>query len=331
MKIFITGATGLVGSFITKALLDEGHSITALYRAGAGRSLLRGVEDKITWAEGDILDVMNLEKAMDQAELVIHAAAIVSFSPRDKEQMFKINVEGTANVVNLCIEKKVRKMCHISSVAALGRPDRQKKTLEKTIITEQQQWVDSSVNSNYAQSKYLAELEVWRGISEGLTAVIVNPSVILGEGHPGKSSTRLLRYVWDEHPFYTDGAINYVDVLDVTACIKAVLFSDVSGERFILNGGSTSYKDFFTRIAASFGKKPPRWKVHSGVASVIWRLEALRSFFTGSNPLITKETAQAALHSFQYSNEKIREYTGLSFKSLEETTQRIAETFKVEV
>lgn len=305
--------------------------MSALFREGADRSLLREATNAIRWVEGDILDVLSLEKALEEVDYVIHAAAVVSFSPRDRNRMLKINVEGTANVVNACLHKGKIKLCYLSSVAALGRPDLLRNPDARITIDESQQWVDSPSNSAYAKSKYLAELEVWRGVSEGLNAVIVNPSVVLGEGDPGKSSTRLFKYVWDEKPFYTDGTINYVDVSDLTSCISSLLFSDVSGERFIISSGSTGYYHFFNQIARSLEKRAPHIRVQKWLAGMIWRVEYLRSVLTGSHPLITRESSRAALHNFHYSNQKIRQFTGLSFKSLEETTQRIAKTFKPEV
>ncbi len=213
MQILITGATGLVGSATARRFLADGHSVSVLHRPDSDRSLLQDVEDRIQWIEGDILDVLSLEKALENVEYVVHAAAVVSFVPRDEAAMVKVNVEGTANVVNACLKRGIRKLCHVSSVAALGRPH--PRTIEQdkpVVIDETQRWEDSPNNSAYAKTKYLAELEVWRGISEGLPAVIVNPSLILGEGDWQKSSTQLFKYVYDGKPFYTEGTVNYVDV-----------------------------------------------------------------------------------------------------------------------
>ena len=257
MRILITGATGLVGSATVRRFLADGHRVSVLHRPDSDRSLLQDVVDRIEWIEGDILDVLSLEKALDNIEYVVHAAAVVSFVPRDEAAMVKVNVEGTANVVNVCLHKGIRKLCHVSSVAALGRPN--PRTIESdtpVFIDETQRWEDSPNNSAYAKTKYLAELEVWRGISEGLPAVIVNPSLILGEGDWQKSSTQLFRYVYDGKPFYTEGTVNYVDVRDIAEALYRLVNSDIEGERFILSAGSASYYELFEVIAMGFGKRP---------------------------------------------------------------------------
>ncbi|MBU1823327.1 MAG: SDR family oxidoreductase, partial [Bacteroidetes bacterium] len=272
--------------------------------------------------------IPSLEKAMDDCDYVVHAAAVVSFVPRDKSSMLKVNVEGTANVVNVCLKKGIQKLCHVSSVAALGRPDPRRTGTEKLIrIDEKQRWEDSPANSSYAKTKYLAELEVWRGMAEGLQAVIVNPSLILGEGDWNKSSTQLFRYVYQEKPFYTEGTVNYVDVQDIARAIEALLVSDIHNERFILSAGTATYQQLFTTMAAGFGKRPPSIKVGSNLAGIIWRTEALRTWLTGSKPLITKETARSATHRFEFDNSKIKEAITFDFQPLITTVQRVCESF----
>ncbi len=328
MRILITGATGLVGSATARRFLDEGHAVAALHRPGSDRSLLRDLEGRIEWREGDILDVVSLEKALVDVDCLIHAAAVVSFVPRDETAMYKVNVEGTANVVNACLKKGVRKLCQVSSVAALGRPDpRMLEDDTRIVIDETQRWIDSPNNSAYAKSKYLAELEVWRGIAEGLSAVIMNPSLILGEGDWQKSSTQLFKYVYDGKPFYTEGTVNFVDVQDIAEAIIELTLSDIENERFILSAGTATYRELFATIAEGFGKKPPHFKVGPGLAGLIWRVEAVRSWLTGSRPLITKDTARSAAHHFEYSNTKIKKALSFDFQSLDKTVQRVCESF----
>lgn len=328
MRILITGATGLVGSATARRFLDEGHTVVALHRPGSDRALLRDPEGRIEWREGDILDIISLEKALTDVDYVIHAAAVVSFVPRDESAMYKVNVEGTANVLNACLKKAVRKLCHVSSVAALGRPDpRMIEDDTRIVIDETQRWTDSPNNSAYAKSKYLAELEVWRGIAEGLSAVIVNPSLILGEGDWQKSSTQLFKYVYDGKPFYTEGTVNYVDVQDIAEAIIELTLSDIENERFILSAGTATYRELFATIAEGFGKKPPHIKVGPGLAGLIWRVEAVRSWLTSSRPLITQETARSAAHHFEYSNAKIQKALSFDFQPLDKTVQRVCESF----
>ncbi|WP_247231381.1 SDR family NAD(P)-dependent oxidoreductase [Telluribacter sp. SYSU D00476] len=328
MNILITGATGLVGSAVARRLIQEGHTVRALHRAGSDRSLLREVEDRVQWVEGDILDIYSLEQAIQDTDYVVHAAAVVSFVPRDQDAMYKVNVEGTANVVNTCLKLGVRKLCQISSVAALGRPDLRKVGGgHDIVITEDQRWEESPTNTHYAKTKYLSELEVWRGVAEGLKAVIVNPSLVLGEGDWDRSSTRLFRYVYEEKPFYTEGLMNYVDVLDVAEAVYRLLFSDITAERFVLSAGSMTYQELFNKVATAFGKKKPTIRVSSAMTAIIWRFEALRSWLTGSNPLITKESAKSATHRFKYNSQKVQNAIGLTFRTSDETIRRVCESF----
>ncbi len=327
MKILVTGATGLVGSAVTRRLLRENHTVSALFRAGSDRSLLADVDDQVNWVEGDILDIPSLEGALTGIDYVIHTAAVVSFVPRDKDMMYKVNVEGTANVVNVCLHHNISKLCHVSSIAAIGRPDARKiMPGQELVLDETQRWEDSPENSEYAKSKYQAELEVWRGMAEGLNAVIVNPTIILGEGDWGKSSTQLFRYVYREKPFYTEGLANCVDVQDVTEVVVRLLFSDISGERFLLNGGSISYQNLFNLMADAMDKKRPSFKVGAGLAGVIWRIEAVRTWLLGTKPLITKETAQSAGRKIKYDSNKVEKVLDFRFQPIEKTVTRVSKS-----
>lgn len=316
-----------MGSTIAKQLVQSGHSVSVLCRPGSDRRLLTSIESDLSFVEGDVLDMIGLEEAFSAVDMVVHAAATVSFVPKERKSMYKVNVEGTANVVNACLYAGVKKLCHISSVAALGRPEKKAALAGQPVeIDENQRWVDSSSNSEYALTKYLAELEVWRGIAEGLTAVILNPSVILGEGDWHKSSTRLFKYAFDEKPFYSEGSLNYVDVADVSEAACRLLFSDISGERFIVNGGTISYKAFFSTVARAFGKRPPKWRVSPLMAGIVWRVEAIRSFVTGKSPLLTSETARAAQHHYRFNGEKLSQQTGLVYHQLASTVQRVTKS-----
>jgi dihydroflavonol-4-reductase len=327
MKILITGATGLVGSTVTRQLLSENHSVYAFFREGSDRGLLADVDKQVNWVEGDILDISSLEKALNDIDYVVHTAAVVSFVPRDRKMMYKVNVEGTANVVNACLKFGISKLCHVSSIAAIGRPDSRKiMPGQELMLDEDQRWEDSPENSEYAKTKYLSELEVWRGVAEGLNAVIVNPTIILGEGDWTKSSTQLFRYVYREKPFYTEGLANCVDVLDVSEAVVKLLFSDISGERFLLNGGSISYQNLFNLMADAMKKKRPSYKVGAGLAGIIWRVEAVRTFLLGTKPLITRETAQSAGRKIRYDNKKIKNALGFSFQPIEKTVKRVSES-----
>lgn len=327
MKVLITGATGLVGSVVARRFLSENHEVYALVRPGANRRLLAEAHPKLTWVEGDILDILSLEQAIQQVDYVVHTAAVVSFVPRDRKMMYKVNQEGTANVVNVCLKYKTQKLVHVSSIAAIGRPDKRKQNgAQAVVLNEEQRWEDSPENSEYAKTKHMAELEVWRGIAEGLNAVIVNPTLILGEGDWEKSSTQIFRYVYREKPFYTEGIANVVDVQDVAEIVYRLAGSDITGERFLLNAGSISYHNLFNMIADKMRRKRPSFKVGAGLAGVIWRVEAVRTWLLGTKPLITKETAQSAARKITYDNGKVRKALDFQFQSIEETVSRISES-----
>lgn len=327
MKVLITGATGLVGSAVAKKFLSENHEVFALVRPGADKRLLADEHPKLTWVEGDILDLLLLEKAIEQVDYVVHTAAVVSFVPRDRKMMYKVNAEGTANVVNVCLKYKTQKLVHVSSIAAIGRPDKRKQGGgQAVVLNEEQRWEDSPENSEYAKTKHMAELEVWRGIAEGLNAVIVNPTLILGEGDWEKSSTQIFRYVYREKPFYTEGIANVVDVKDVAEIVYRLAGAPITGERFLLNAGSISYHNLFNMIADKMNRKRPSFRVGPGLAGVIWRVEAVRTWLLGTKPLITRETAQSAARKITYDNAKVRKALDFQFQSIEETVSRISES-----
>ncbi len=314
--IFITGCNGLIGSFIARGLLSKGEKILALKRSSSDLSLLKDIEFSIHWLEGDISDTEILNKAMEQCDTVIHSAAVISFASPTRELMYKVNVEGTANVVNAALKNNIKKFCHISSIAALGRKK------GELIIDENALWEDSEMNTHYAKSKYLAELEVWRAIEEGLPAFIVNPSVVLGPGNWENGSTKLFKYVYKENKFYTDGHISYVDVQDVANIVIQLLAKGSIGERYILNAGRVSYKELFATIARSFNVRPPGVKVGKVLAEIAWRLESIRTLFSTAEPILTKETARVSDFSYEYPNTKIVQFLGYKFLPLESTTDK---------
>lgn len=329
MKILVTGATGLVGGAIARQLLEKGHQVVGLCRSKAYRPDFSSQKGHFTWVEGDLLDIVGLQQIVaDGIEQVVHAAAMVSFTPRDHAQMMIVNVEGTANIVNICLAARIQKLCHISSVAAIGRPAPKFGEKASGAITEAYRWEESPLNSAYAKSKYLAELEVWRGVAEGLTTVILNPSIVLGEGDWNRSSTQLFRYVYDQKPFYTDGWVNYVDVQDVAEVAARLLASPIHSERFILNADTVPYRVLFEEIARGFHKKPPLWRLSPALIGVLWRVEALRSSLTGSRPLITRETALSASHHFRYPSDKLLQTLDFRFRPLDHTIRRVCESLE---
>jgi dihydroflavonol-4-reductase len=311
--IFLTGCNGLIGSFIARKLLSENHQIRALKRRGSNLLLVKDIYDKIEWVEGDLSDIQLLDKYLEGIDIIIHCAAMISFSPSDKQVMFKSNVEGTANMVNSALKNNIKRFCYISSVAALGRKK------NSGIIDEKMVWEESNNNTFYAYTKYLAELEVWRGIEEGLNAFILNPSIVIGPGNWNTGSTRLFKYIYEERLFYPSGEMNFIDVRDVRDITCTLLSSDIKGERFILNSCKMHYQEVFFLIADCFKKKRPRFQANRLMGEVAWRLDKLRSFFTGKETLLTKETARSARLDYSYNSEKILKISGTKFRDSKET------------
>lgn len=292
--------------------------------------MLADVANQITWYEGDILDIPSLETAIQTEQGnsqidVVHAAAVVSFVPKDRDKMERVNVEGTANVVNVCLKTGVRKLGYVSSVAAIGRPvPKGGKTNEVIVVDEAQKWEESPNNATYAKSKYRAELEVWRGVAEGLDAVIVNPGFVLGTGDWSRSSLQLIKYAHDERRFYPVGLVNHVDVLDVADALIRLMRSSISAERFILCGGTIPYRSLLEQIAVALNKKPPTVRIAPALTRLLWPLEAVRAWVLGKEPLITRETARSSSQLYSYDGRRIEQVPGFQYRPLSETLKRIA-------
>lgn len=318
--ILITGASGLVGSHLAAALVLQGKPVRALYRSS--QPVFPGAE-KVQWVQGDILDVVSLEEAMVGVTQVYHCAAVVSFNPKKKKLLQQVNVDGTANVVNACLDAGVKKLLFVSSVAALGR------IREDAAINETMNWSEETSNSEYGKTKYFSEMEVWRGIGEGLEAVIVNPVIILGAGDWEKGSSGLFKTAYDEFPWYTEGTSGFVDVKDVVRAMALLMESEVSAQRFILCADSVPYREVFTEMAKLFGKRPPHKKVTPLLAGLVWRWEALKAKFTGNDPILTRETARTAQAKVYFDNTKLTTgFPSFRYTPLHESLQRICGELK---
>lgn len=321
-KIFITGATGFIGSYLTRMLVKKGYAVRALRRKTSQLDMLADVANQVEWIEGDVLDIGVLEDAMDGVEEVYHCAAIVSYDPKRYKEMKDINVEGTANVVNIALYRNIRKLVHISSIAAIGHPKKGEAASENT------KWKRDKRNTNYSTTKFLSEQEVWRGYAEGLSVAIVNPSVVLGAGRWTNSSVRLFKTIWDGMPFYSRGGNGFVDVRDVARMAIQLMESDIEGERFIANGENWTFKNLFTQIALGLHKKPPSIQVNALIAGIAWRWEWLKGFVTRTSPMITRETAASSARLTKYDNQKSIEMLGFQYTPIETTINQTTELMK---
>lgn len=320
--ILVTGASGFLGQHLLQALAAKRLPVVALYNSRPPQLQLPG----ITWKKCDLLDVFQVEEVMAGASQVYHCAAIVSYDARQKDAMIHGNVSATANVVNAALEAGIQKLVHVSSIAALGRTGFA--GTDHTYIDEETHWEDNKANSAYAESKYFSEMEVWRGMAEGLHAAIVNPGIILGEGDWTLGSAHLMQIVYDEFPWFTEGVNSWVDVKDVVAAMIAVMDSDISDERYIVSAGNFSYKEIFTRMANALKKKPPYKRAGKWMTEIVWRLEVLKSRIGKKTVTISKESARTAQTKCYYSNEKLQQhFPSFHYKSLDETIDRMAKAY----
>lgn len=321
--IFVTGGTGLLGSHLLFELVSRGNQVRALKRSTSNVSRVRHVFSyyssnpdelfgKIEWHEGDLLDFFSIEDALEGVTGIYHAGAVVSFYPKDHQAIRNVNVRGTANLINAAIHKGIGKFCYVSSVATLGRAD------NTDLSDEETYWTPSPKNSVYGISKHEAEREVWRGMEEGLNALIVNPSVILGPGF-WEDNSGLFRLVHQGLKYYTKGVSGYVDVRDCALAMILLMDGNHFGQRFILSSENLTYQDLFALIAKHLQKPAPSIHVPPLLSGIAWRIEAVRSFLTGSKPEVTKEMAVTASQVYAYSNEKIRSRAGFEFRPVEES------------
>ena len=322
-KVLISGGTGFLGAYIIKELVQKNYTVRAIRRSNKLPFFIpQDIFNKVEWVDGDVLDIIALQEAIDGMDTVIHAAAKVSFVPKERNEMFKTNIEGTANVVNIALEKNIRRFIHVSSIAALGR------TGNGATINEQQPWEEHKLNTNYAISKYSGEMEVWRGIGEGLNAAIVNPSTIIGYGDWNNSSCAIFKSVYEELPWYTNGINGFIDVEDAARAIVLLSESDIAGERFILSAEITSFKKLFDAIADGFKKRHPTREATPFLAAIAWRVEKIKTLFTHKQSVLTKESASIAMSKTYFDNSKIKKYLpGFDFRPLEHTIQHACESY----
>jgi nucleoside-diphosphate-sugar epimerase len=321
--VLVTGGTGFLGAYIIKELVEKGHPVRAIRRGDAVPFFIPPpISAKVEWIRGDILDIVGLEEAMDGVDAVIHAAAKVSFARRDRRDLFHTNIEGTANMVNMALLKGIRRFVHVSSVGALGR------TANGEQVTEEKKWADNKLNTSYSISKFHAEMEVWRAIGEGLPAVIVNPGTLLGYGDWNSSSCALFKNVFYEFPWYTEGINGFVDVADTARATVCLLDSDVTGQRFILNGENWSFHRLFDNIAAGFAKKPPSREATPFLAGIAWRMEKIKSLLSGHPSLLTRESSRIAQSRTFFDNSRIlQQLPGFAFTPLTETIRTACEAY----
>ncbi|MDA1029346.1 MAG: NAD-dependent epimerase/dehydratase family protein [Bacteroidetes bacterium] len=325
MKVFVTGATGFLGAVLCRQLLEQGYDVCAIRRATSTTLLGDTAAAKIRWVVGDVFDDEALLSGMKGADAVFHCAAYLGFEgTRSKDQIMQVNVQGTAEVVNAALESGISRLVHVSSIAALGRSEDQMG--EKDESTE---WNRSKLNTAYAVSKHLAEMEVQRGVAEGLDAVIVNPSLIMGPGKPGENTMQIAeRLKARTLKFLPTGGTNVVDVEDVAAGMIRALELGKCGERYILSGHNMTWADILGTLSSALQVQPPARRV--GKKTFIFLSGVLETvgLLTRTKPLLTRETARVASSLSYYNNSKAVTDLGCTFRPFDETAARIAAVLK---
>ncbi|MEZ4809523.1 MAG: NAD-dependent epimerase/dehydratase family protein [Allomuricauda sp.] len=330
--ILVTGGTGLIGSHLLFHLVDSGKKVKAIYRTedslkkvaivfGYYSEKPSPLLDSIVWVKADVTDVASLDIAFQDVEQVYHAAAFISFDPRHYKSLVKINTEGTANVVNLCLKHGVEKLCYVSSIAAIG-PSK-----KGGMATENNEWNDVNT-SVYGITKHGAELEVWRGSQEGLPVVIVNPGVVIGPGFWRTGSGTFFTYASKGKKAFIPGGTGFVTVNDVVQSMVSLMGSNIQGERFILVGENLSYGQLFQKIAPQLGVEPPSKKIPYWGLELFWRWDWLRSKLKGKRRRLTKAMAKGLRHQEIYNNEKLKKALGFTYGDLDDAIAFCCAKFK---
>lgn len=324
--ILVTGASGLVGSHLIELLSREHPDvpIIGLYH----RTLPTVSYSNVQYVSCDLLDIIQLSEVMHGAHHVYHCAAIVSFDGKDARAIIRDNVAMTTHVVDTCLELGVDKLVHISSIAAIGR-DQRTDAPGEGLIHEDMYEIDLKKSSVYAISKYHAEMEVWRGMAEGLDVAILNPGIILGEGDWSRSSSKLMLSVAEGLKWYTRGITGYVDVKDVARMAHLLMNSEVVGERFIAVENNYSYEFLLKNMATALQVPGPSKYGAPWKSELLWRLLKFTSMFTGKRPLITKETARTAHAIYHFDNRKfIKYFPSFRYTSITATIERMAAAYR---
>ena len=329
--ILVTGGTGLVGSHLLYKLVCKNKQVKAIYRRAHTLERVKHVFsyytenynvlfDKIEWIEANLNDIPSLELAFKNVDYVYHCAAFISFEPNKYYQLRNINIEGTANIVNLSISNNIKKLCYVSSIAAVGQEPN-----PNQFITEQTEWNPEEDNSIYAITKYGAEMEVWRGTQEGVPAVVVNPGIILGPGYwKGGSSGSLFRLIHKGLTYYTSGSTGYVDVWDVCDIMLKLMQSDIINERYILVSENLSFYEFQKKVAQTLDVKSAKKEAGSLLLEIGWRLDWLKSKLLGKRRKLSKQLAKSVRTKTIYDNTKIKSNLNIEFNSIDNSIKKVS-------
>lgn len=320
--IFVTGATGFVGSYVVRLLLKKGYKqISALRRTSSRMAMVSDIQDQVTWVEADLFDYDIIRDHLRTVDSVIHCAAMISFIKKDLKHMLKVNVEGTAHMVNAALESQVKQFLHVSSIAALGR------SKEHLKISEESEFQNSNLDSGYGRSKHLAEMEVWRAGSEGLRVGIINPAMIMGAGYWDTGTPKLIDTVYNQLKYYPTGSSGFVDVRDVARMSIEMLERDVLNIKLICCSESLAIQTMINMICNAFEMEHPKIRLTSNLRALAWRIEWIRAKLTGQKQLITKESLAAAADQFEFDNSKSKQLLDFKYTPLSETISQTCDLY----
>lgn len=315
--ILVTGATGFLGSEVARQLAVQGANLICTKRNSSKiPDSLKSFHLQIKWVEADLLDAFALADALQGVTQVYHCAAVVSFNPDHGKMMIKTNVEGTANIVNLCLQYNIR-LVHVSSIAAIGEAK------PGELINENNHLEETPAENAYAISKYESEMEVWRGIAEGLDAVIINPSLIIGASAGTNGTGKIFDTVHKGLKYYTRGSCGLVDVEDVALSMIRLMNSDIHAQRFIINAENWLYKDILTEAAKNLGTTPPQTEAKPWMLNMAWRASAFFKLLSKKTKGLDKVSAQAAIKTLNYNNAKIKKALDIQFKPISQSISEI--------
>jgi len=326
--IVVTGGTGFLGAHLICKLMQSGVDVKALKRESSSTDRFEQIfryyfpgmalnNASLQWVDCDVTDIIGLHDNIGEDDCVYHCAAEVHFRPGNEKQQFQVNVLGTANMVDVCLEKKVRKLVHVSSIGSLGDSVGGYPVDEDTVRKK------SVKQSSYSKSKYLGELEVFRGIAEGLNAVIVNPSVIIGPGEAGNGFSTLIGMVQKGLRYYPQGANAWVDVRDVAEAMILLMQAEIEGERFIVSAENRSYQYILEQIAEILGVKPPVKKASYNLLKLAGLAGKIKETFTRKPNPLTPDLIRISSSVTAYNPSKLIGATGFRYipviQSLKET------------
>ena len=323
--VLVTGGTGFLGSMLIKQLLAAHVEVRATKRAASIIPQEFNGQSGLQWVDADVTDFFALSDAFAGVSKVYHCAGMISYDPADRQQLMKVNVTGTGNIVNLAQQYGIR-LLHVSSIAAIGQAKRGNEA------TEDDLWEYTPDQPGYAVAKYEAEMEVWRGIAEGLDAVIVNPALIIGpsaRSEGNDSSGSIFRLLRNGLRFYPGGSVGLIDVEDAAKAMRLLMENPtLTGQRFLLSNVNMTHHELLRQCSSYLGVPAPKYKAAPWMLGVAWRAARILASFTGKRPLLTRETARSARQRLRFSNRKIIAATGMTFKPIADTLREICTTLK---